>query len=136
MNIMPFNKPCRIHNTSPTGIPAGFSVPDRGIHSTLTEYKDHYELRIRIPRHILCDYDVFIKDGMLVINGIIPLEESDKSLLLACFLVPANAKQQDITGVYRNYGLKIIMPIIPDGKIIKVPLVRESKRPGSRKQIK
>lgn len=132
---MPFKKPCRIHNTTPTGIPAGFPVPEIGIHSTLTEYKDHYELRIRIPRNTVRDYDVFIKDGMLVINEIIPGEESDKPLLFACFLLPANAKQQDIKGVYRNYGLKFLMPIISDGKIITVPLIRETKVPGRADKI-
>lgn len=121
---MTFKKPYRICNK------AVLEMQDRSeiITATLKATKRQYELRIRIPNAKKCQYSVAITRGMLYIyEGTDTM--SGNSRVLGCFLLPANVQQNKVQAFYRNYGLKILMPIMPHDEItLQVPVLRESPR--------
>jgi len=119
---MTFKKPHRICNT-PVVIPGMAEGETNCITATLKELKDRYELRIGIPRFRKQDIDVCITDGFLYVY------ESSKvsGRVLGYFLLTANVQQDEIKAFYRNYGLKIVMPLArPDGKVIHIPIQNNS----------
>lgn len=126
---MSFKKPCRIHNATRTSIPVGFSGNEYRTNAALTEYKDRYELRVWIPHVDKRTFGACIKDGILIVYENFREAENDKQNVLACFLLPANAQQNKAEGLWRNYGLKIVIPIaVPEGKTIKVPIIGEPQK--------
>lgn len=118
---MPFKKPYRICNKTVLAMPDHSSA----VTATLKELKDRYELRLWIPGSKRHNYTVVIAEGTLYVyeSGEPALNPSE---IYGSFMLPANVRQDKVTALLRNYGLKIIMPLAPaNGIMIRVPVLKE-----------
>jgi len=124
---MTFRKPYRICNMAIPGKPEPTAGNENGVTATLKELKDRYELRIWIPGSRKRNYAVSITDGILYVYEDKVKDLSSKSDILGRFILPANVQQDKVEAYYRNYGLKIILPIAsPGATTIRVPVLRET----------
>ncbi len=121
---MTFRKPHRICNIAADSLIDPVAAKCEVITTTLKELKDKYELRISIPGFKKHDYKMYVTGGVLYVCKENERVLKDDCSLSGHFLLPANIWQDEIKAFYRNYGLKVIMPIIPpDGKIINIPII-------------
>ncbi|WP_118953493.1 hypothetical protein [Taibaiella helva] len=121
---MTFRKPYRICNkANPAACPA--PLKSGAVTATLKELKDRYELRVWIPGSEQHDHFLSISEGLLYVYQS-RSASSEKDVLLACFVLPANVQQDKVVAFCRKYGIKIIMPVAPlNGVVISIPVLQE-----------